>query len=709
MHFSTFQTARRIAALLFVLTLSPFAHAYIQSILTFSDGSSVAIRRADVTALQYFISSKAVAGVVNTSGAVVISAGSNPVAAARASLAVWSGLPSSKVKFLPLKVTDKAIDSGDGQNTIAVGTTPGDISAVGGALAVTVNTAVSFAAGSTPSGDVSDADIILTPAFAFSTDGSTPFDLQAVITHELGHSLGLSHSELLGATMYPYQTPAGRILSSDEIGFATSVYPAPDAKFGTLTGKVVLSDGSPVQTGLITVFDTVTGVAQGTFTAQDGTWSQQLPPGAYAVIAEPMGPNSPVQPGNFYLTTATKVTTNFQATVLGGAATPTKVAVAADGTAKTSDLTVTAGSSPLTAPFMGVGPAGGSGDIGNVNQGRLIFVNSGKALDIGLVGGGIDGTVSIQAFGPGVSVRAGSVRVDTRVNFGGSLAGLPFVRLTLDVAKTEKSGLMSLFIARGSNTFVLSGQFLVVPPKPVFSSKSVVNAASGLGANGDGVVSPGGIYSIYSGEALTLGPAAFVQPAGYDPYGSLATTLGGVTVTFDGVPAPLYLAYGDQLNLQVPFEVAGKTSTKVVVNFQGSQSDAITVPVVRAQPAFFAAPSLGLDLITQNFPDYSLNKPDNPIARGGIVLMYGTGLGPLSYALGTGQPGIAPPAGFPNAHTCSFGGKTASAFTYWNFGFVGEALWVVTVPADAPAGPAKVTCTDTATGATTPSGTVYIK
>ena len=563
----------RLTGLLTAAVLAAPAYGYIRSSFNFADGSSAYVQRSSTTAIPFFVNTLIAAGLQSSASGksvAVVSSGSVPVPAIEAALATWNAVSTAAVHFVALQPTSRGIDPRDSQNTIAVGSTASDLSVIGAAVAVTINTTAGFVQGTMPTGDVADSDIILNPGIAFSTDGSTSYDLQAVVTHELGHALGLNHSGLLGATMFQYSQLSQRYLSTDEISFASAVYPSGTVAGGTLTGKVAAADDSAVQSALVELIDTASGNALSTLTGADGAYSVQGPAGSYVIYAEPL--TGVVQAGNLYLLTTTKVTTGFQPTVLGGIGSPTRVAVTAGATATVPTLTVTAGVSSLTPPYAGIGKAGVNGDIGIASNQVLtqssFVVASGQSVDIGLIGGGIDSTVSIAVIGQGISVHAGSVRADPTISFGGSLQGMPLMRATLDIVAHQTPTLASVIVTKGSNVLAMSGVLVIVPPTPTFNTNSVVNAASYAG---NGVISPGGIASIFDQVTNSLGPATGILPP-FDLYGNLSTSAGGVTVTFDGVPAPLDYVSAGQINLQVPFEVAGKTSTEVVVNNYGSRS-----------------------------------------------------------------------------------------------------------------------------------------
>lgn len=93
------------------------------------------------------------------------------------------------------------------------------------------------------SGELYDADIELNSEdYAFAVDaGPGEIDLQAVLTHEIGHVLGLDHSDVPGATMQP-ETPGFatidlRTLADDDVAGICAIYPpAPKTSPGASAG-----------------------------------------------------------------------------------------------------------------------------------------------------------------------------------------------------------------------------------------------------------------------------------------------------------------------------------------------------------------------------------------------------------------------------------------------------------------------------------------
>jgi trimeric autotransporter adhesin len=270
-------------------------------------------------------------------------------------------------------------------------------------------------------------------------------------------------------------------------------------------------------------------------------------------------------------------------------------------------------------------------------------------------------------------------------------------------------------VTRGQNTVSFSGALVIVPPTPATTSQSIISAASFLGNGaGNGAVSPGGLYALYPAKNASIGPVTGISnPPQFDAYGGLPTILGGVSITFDGVPAPLFYVSAGQINLQVPFEVAGKATTSMIVNYLGSASAPVSVPVLSVQPSLYSANYSGTGpVIAFHLKDGSLNTAQNPAARGDYVLLFGTGVGKVSYAVPTGQAAPAPPPGFTGNYTYSIGGSTAASalFGGWAPTFAGVAQWDLQIPTTSASGAVPVIVTDTATGASSqPGATIFVK
>ncbi len=697
-------------SILLLLVLASAGFAYIRQ----TTGTTPLVR-TDNGGIQFYLNNLVVAGVQSSasgSTGTVIAGDSNPQAAIHAALATWTASGAS-VNFLALKSTAAAINGSDNQMTIAIGSTSSDVSVVGGALAVTLDTF------NPSTGVIMDSDIIINPADCFSTTGAaspcaprTAYDFQATMTHELGHSLGLNHTGLLGSTMFQYNTPTERALSSDELAFVDNVYLSPYT-FGTISGTVT-TGGAPEPYALITMASTTipdpaqgqtVGASYSALADANGAYSQKVPPGSYQVYAEPL--NGVVEPGNLYFTSLQAAQVQqFMATRFSGA-----VAVTANSTSSAS-ISVAGGASALPVPYIGATSVGGG--IGGVEfyTGGPTFVASGQSVDLVIGGTGFDGTLTAANF----AVLGGGVTVsNVQVDNGSTVGGFKVLRVTLNITAQQGLSLASLFVTKGGNTLSISGALVIGPPTPATSTAGVVNAASE--AN-NGVVAPGGLATLYASPYLpgqpNLGSATpYFSAPNYDAYGLIAATLDGVTVTFDGVPAPLFFLNGTQINLQVPYEVAGKASTTVIVNYLGSVSAPVIVQVAPVQPAMITVDSSGTGPVAAVNQDNTLNSAANPAPKGTVVTIYGTGVGqPSGYpVLVTGAGAAGPPGGFTGNYTYSIGGSTPAAAAYAGPTptSAGLAQFNLAIPQSSASGPVSVVVTSP-TGVSSRTGTtIFVK
>ena len=150
-------------------------------------------------------------------------------AAIEAAATTWrSALAASEVSVVEAQTTATAAPHGnDGINTVrwALGADDPDIER--GVLALT------FVAYRTSDGVIEDADIVLNAAsFTWTTTAArcqTNYDLESALTHELGHALGLAHSEghpeaTMFATGGACEVIKRDLASDDQAGIA-ALYP----------------------------------------------------------------------------------------------------------------------------------------------------------------------------------------------------------------------------------------------------------------------------------------------------------------------------------------------------------------------------------------------------------------------------------------------------------------------------------------------------
>ncbi len=622
------------------LVFASAAFPYVRS--TVSPGGQ-ALFRSDAGRVQYLVNL--------TRGSNVAGSDAEIMTALQGAANAWSSIPGTTIHFNPIQATTLIADSSDGHNVISFENNSTTGSVVNGALAVT------FTFYSPSDGVLTDTDIVFNPKINFSTSPSANVtDLQSVATHEMGHALGASHSGVYGATMF-YATGPGQTsqqkLSEDDQALMREAYPAAGGpQYGRITGHLLASGGGFLRGGLVAAVDSSTGVVVGGISlTTDGTYSFQVPAGNYVVYAEPIG--GQLTPDVFSLSPI-QISTNFQAGFYGGNSNPGSVAVSA-GSTNTIDVSPPGGKSGLSVNFAAVNRAS------FYTSGPQVLP-SGQSSELEIAGNGVDSLTEqdIRLVGP-VSLRPGSLVQE------GSLSGspsYPLIRMTVDVPARTNVASASLFLSHGGSTTAFTGGLILTPARPAFPAGGVVNAFTFTGGN----IAPGEDISIFG---TTLGPLTPLVNTP-DASGTYSTGLGGVTVTFDGQAAPLFYVSQGQINLQAPVELAGKTTTSVVVTYGLNPSDPIGVTVAPVAGGLYPSPV--------NNDDGMLNSA-KPAKRGSYILIYGTGQGLVSPAVGTGKAAPAPSFAYAGATTVTFrgtGGQTVTPyFSGLAPGFVG--LWQISV------------------------------
>jgi uncharacterized protein (TIGR03437 family) len=229
---------------------------------------------------------------------------------------------------------------------------------------------------------------------------------------------------------------------------------------------------------------------------------------------------------------------------------------------------------------------------------------------------------------------------------------------------------------------------------------AITNAASYAA----GVVSPGENIVIWG---TSIGPSSLTYGSLTAGGGALSTSAGNTRVLFDGVAAPVVYVLATQTSVMVPYEVAGRLTTSVVVEYEGVQSAPLVYSVQAAVPGIYTQNLQGTGpgaILNQD--GVTVNGPGTPAAKGSVVSVYMTGEGQTSPAGVTGA--IAPvnvPAPWkqtPLKAAATVGNVSAVVEYYGSApGLVSGVMQVnVQIPSNAPSGPLPIviTLTDPSTG-----------
>ncbi len=212
---------------------------------------------------------------------------------------------------------------------------------------------------------------------------------------------------------------------------------------------------------------------------------------------------------------------------------------------------------------------------------------------------------------------------------------------------------------------------------PVPQPSSISNSASGV----FGVIAPGELITI---KGTNLGPTtgvSFSVGAG----NTVSSTLSGVQVLFDNIPGtPTYVS-ATQINVVVPYEIAGRTTTNIVVSNQNQLSAGISQSLLGQAPGIYTFSATGAGQAAVLNQNGTYNGPSaglvingqtigtTPAAAGQVISVYMTGGGQTSP---TSTTGTVTPVGtlykIPGTVTATINGVPATVT------FAGDAPALVT-------------------------------
>src|ERR1035437_3039533 len=240
-------------------------------------------------------------------------------------------------------------------------------------------------------------------------------------------------------------------------------------------------------------------------------------------------------------------------------------------------------------------------------------------------------------------------------------------------------------------TFLETMMLLAIAAVSAYAQIPAVSAGGvSNGANGMSPVTPGSLVSIY-GSNLAGGLAqADTIP--------LSTSLNSVSVTFNGVPAPLLFVSSGQINAQLPWNTisSGTVGTASVVVTRNNQASAPqSLQVGPFSPGIFAIGNIAVAIN----PDGSIAAPAGSIPGiatkpakigdpGGLVILC-TGLGAVDPPAVNGAASLDALRTATTTPTVLIGGKAAQVvFAGMSPQFVGVNQINVAIPSGTPTGDA---------------------
>lgn len=526
-----------------------------------------------------------------------------PTASANATITITDAVGNTLT--LPVNFTVNGTSSGNltfSPSPLTLSASVGQATSPTGQITVTSDTAGSLVVSSTSTGNWLTATLAGSSIVA---GGSQTINISANPAGLSANTYQGTVTVTLNGTITGTATVSFAVGQSSNTGGNVTVSPT------SLTFNYRSGDPVPLQSGFNVASVSTSGVSVSYTVAvspqsaaswlSTNTTSTGFTPGVVTVIVNPAG----LQAGNYSGTVTVSPT--------GGTAVPVPVSLVVQGVPTVS---ATPAAIPLTF------------QIGNANTPTGSIQVTGSSASLAF-------TATASSTGNWLAVTPASGNTGASgatLNVTVNPAGLTVGTYTGTIVVAGASGVA------GSSTTTVT--LTVAAPLPTIAA--LESAASGTA----GPVSPGEIVSLFAPSSHPIGPATPAYLT-LDSSGNVATTLGGVQVLFNGTPAPLTYVSASQINAVVPYNVAGFALPFVQVRYQGQSSNSFNINTTSTAPGIFTQTGTGTGAGAILNADNSTNGPNNPAAKGSVVVIYMTGEG------ATNPPGVTGKVNCPSGSACT--------------------------------------------------------
>ena len=132
----------------------------------------------------------------------------------------------------------------------------------------------------------------------------------------------------------------------------------------------------------------------------------------------------------------------------------------------------------------------------------------------------------------------------------------------------------------------------------------------------------------------------------------------------NGIAVPLFFVAPDEVNIQIPWELAGQTQASLTVTDSNGTSNAVSVNLVAFAPAIITLNSAGTGPGAITKPDHSYIGANNPATPSSTVQINASGLGAVSNQPSDGlSPSLNTHSNTTTVPSVSIGGISATVLS----------------------------------------------